>query len=116
MSDDKNCPFCGGEPKIYIGPDHFWRVICSNVWLCGAKTVGFEQKCDAINTWNTRAESAELNTIRQQNYELADENKLLREALEKALSVVNRAAAMEDSEAKSVRKEVRKLLLELGGE
>ncbi|HAS4952596.1 TPA: hypothetical protein I7D81_002184 [Vibrio cholerae] len=47
---------------------------------------------------------------------LTEENKKLREALEKSLRVVNRAAAMDDSEAKSVRKEVRKLLLELGGE
>ncbi|HFG1873015.1 TPA: Lar family restriction alleviation protein [Vibrio cholerae] len=72
MSDSKNCPFCGGEPKIYIGPDHLWRVFCSNVWLCGAKTVGFEQKCDAINKWNTRADSSELNHIRQQNSELVN--------------------------------------------
>lgn len=65
MSDSKNCPFCGYEPKIYIGPDHLWRVICSSVWLCGAKTVGFEQKYDAINAWNTRIESQELDTLIQ---------------------------------------------------
>lgn len=72
MSDDKNCPFCGGEPKIYIGPDHLWRVICSKVWVCGAKTVGFEHKCDAIKMWNTRTESTELTTLSKQNVELVE--------------------------------------------
>lgn len=55
-------------------------------------------------------------SITNKHARLSKENKLLREALEKSLRVVNRAAAMDDSEAKSVRKEVRKLLLELGGE
>lgn len=47
---------------------------------------------------------------------LVEENKRLREALQKALSVVNRAAAMEDSDAKIVSRGVQKLLSELGGE
>ncbi len=47
---------------------------------------------------------------------LVDENQQLRWALEKALSVVNRAAAMEDSDAKIVSRGVQKLLSELGGE
>lgn len=47
---------------------------------------------------------------------LVDENQQLRLALEKALSVVNRAAAMEDSDAKIVSRGVQKLLSELGGE
>ncbi|MBY3671919.1 hypothetical protein HKH62_04980 [Vibrio cholerae] len=47
---------------------------------------------------------------------LTEENKKLREALEKTLSVVNRAAAMDDSDAKLVSRGVQKLLSELGGE
>ncbi|EGQ9187664.1 hypothetical protein O1C43_000134 [Vibrio cholerae] len=47
---------------------------------------------------------------------LTEENKKLREALEKALPVVNRAAAMDDSDAKLVIRGVQKLLSELGGE
>ncbi|MDA5316703.1 hypothetical protein [Vibrio cholerae] len=47
---------------------------------------------------------------------LTEENKRLREALQKALSVVNRAAAMEDSDAKIVSRGVQKLLSEIGGE
>ncbi|EGQ9187665.1 Lar family restriction alleviation protein [Vibrio cholerae] len=72
MGDSKNCPFCRGKPKIYIGPDHLWRVICSNIWTCGAKTVGFEQKHDAIDAWDTRAETEEITTILQQNAELVE--------------------------------------------
>ncbi|HGS4493544.1 TPA: hypothetical protein ACMDNH_001797 [Vibrio cholerae] len=47
---------------------------------------------------------------------LTEENKKLREALEKTLPVVNRAAAMDDSDAKLVIRGVQKLLSELGGE
>lgn len=47
---------------------------------------------------------------------LTEENKKLREALEKALPVVNMAAAMDDSDAKLVIRGVQKLLSELGGE
>ncbi|HGF7398995.1 TPA: hypothetical protein AB5B32_001352 [Vibrio cholerae] len=47
---------------------------------------------------------------------LVEENKRLREALQKALSVVNRAAAMDNSDAKLVIRGAQKLLSELGGE
>ncbi|HDI3132834.1 TPA: hypothetical protein PMB21_001509 [Vibrio cholerae] len=48
--------------------------------------------------------------------QLTEEHKKLREALEKTLPVVNRAAAMDDSDAKLVIRGVQKLLSELGGE
>ncbi|EOX1572939.1 hypothetical protein ACPD0E_001808 [Vibrio cholerae] len=47
---------------------------------------------------------------------LTEENKKLREALQKTLPVVNRAAAMDDSDAKLVIRGVQKTLSELGGE
>ncbi|EGR2446762.1 TPA: hypothetical protein ACMDTO_000155 [Vibrio cholerae] len=60
---------------------------------------------------------AEAAVLAVKNHErLVEENKKLREALEKTLSVVNRAAAMDDSDAKLVSRGVQKLLSELGGE
>ncbi len=60
---------------------------------------------------------AEAAVLAVKNHDrLVDENQQLRWALEKALSVVNRAAAMEDSDAKIVSRGVQKLLSELGGE
>ncbi|KNH57984.1 hypothetical protein [Vibrio cholerae] len=55
-------------------------------------------------------------TPKEECNRLTEENKKLREALEKALPVVNRAAAMDDSDAKLVIRGVQKLLSELGGE
>ncbi|EKF9625010.1 hypothetical protein O1C60_000155 [Vibrio cholerae] len=60
---------------------------------------------------------AEAAVLAVKNHDrLVDENQQLRCALEKALSVVNRAAAMEDSDAKLVSVGVQKLLSEIGGE
>ncbi|EGR0073147.1 hypothetical protein FR275_00265 [Vibrio cholerae] len=60
---------------------------------------------------------AEAAVLAVKNHDrLVDENQQLRWALEKALSVVNRAAAMDDSYAKLVSRGVQKLLSELVGE
>ncbi|EMC8696544.1 TPA: hypothetical protein NIK62_000112 [Vibrio cholerae] len=60
---------------------------------------------------------AEAAVLAVKNHDrLVDENQQLRWALEKALSVVNRAAAMDDSYAKLVSRGVQKLLSEIVGE
>lgn len=72
ISRIKNCPFCGSEPKIFIWQDQLWRVICSNTYLCGAKTVGFNRKNDSITAWEVRHESPELLRVRVLLAELVD--------------------------------------------
>ncbi|EJL6764548.1 hypothetical protein [Vibrio cholerae] len=60
---------------------------------------------------------AEAAVLAVKNHDrLVDENQQLRWALEKALSVVNRAAAMDDSYAKLVSRGVQKLFSEIVGE
>ena len=62
MDKLKPCPFCGGQ-QLYdnIGVHYdesglsdvryFYSVVCIN---CGCRTASFEQKLNAIESWNRR--------------------------------------------------------------
>ena len=62
MSEFKNCPFCGCEVQT-TQCDEYFEVKCSGE-DCVAKT--YDDKASAIAHWNTRADSAELATFREQ--------------------------------------------------
>ena len=79
----KPCPFCGGCAEYYKrknkGAAADW---CGDVqhWVgctgdCGASTCHHETKAEAIAAWNTRADEAELATLRAK---LAERDALLR--------------------------------------
>ena len=78
MSDLKPCPFCGCK-DIEIERVGTSRASCIVVCTeCGCKLESNETGAGRL--WNTRAESAELATLREQV-------KVLREALQKLLEV-----------------------------
>ncbi len=60
----QSCPFCGGEARNYIDEDDDYQpsICCKNCY-CSIKAS--ETKEDAIITWNTRVESAELLSARE---------------------------------------------------
>lgn len=57
MEELKSCPFCGSDLLVsnhvcQVNPMTLFDVYCAN---CGCGTMGFANKSEAINIWNTRA-------------------------------------------------------------
>ena len=56
MNEIKSCPFCNGEPEIYVSEigaeqgDGYW-IRCDN---CDIDQHGFYTEKEAIHRWNTR--------------------------------------------------------------
>jgi hypothetical protein len=63
MSDQelKPCPFCGGRASVINAMWEYW-VICRN---CRCTTEGPPAKGTAIYSWNTRADSEEIATLKK---------------------------------------------------
>lgn len=61
MAELKPCPFCGGEAIINKKRDaigSYYSVACKETNLCSGhfiRTKHYNQKSDAIDAWNTRA-------------------------------------------------------------
>ena len=53
----KPCPFCGGKAEIsyFDSSCQCYDVECND---CGACLMGFEEREEAIETWNKRVKSA----------------------------------------------------------
>lgn len=47
----KNCPFCGGESRLFETGFHSWIVACTK---CCCRTHEEESEEDAIRIWNIR--------------------------------------------------------------
>ena len=86
MSELKSCPFCGNKlikpsrqqlPEL-SAPAFWFRCAC-----CGAESGPSKNHPEAITGWNSRAESPELDALREQV-------KVLREALENAADTASR--------------------------
>lgn len=72
MSDLLTCPHCGFN-EVSVEKNKHGRFFAQcNMYSCGAMSGYCDSKVDAIIAWNTRTESAELTTIRQQNAELVE--------------------------------------------
>ena len=54
MSELKPCPFCGGEAMVFGYHDVFWEAECLR---CHGAAGNYETKAEAIDAWNTRADS-----------------------------------------------------------
>ena len=52
-----HCPFCGGSATVKVYDfGKGYEVFCNKVSTCNAGTAPWENKLDAINAWNNRAE------------------------------------------------------------
>lgn len=52
----RNCPFCGGEAEV-VGNEYFVDVSCAHVDCRGyAASLMYNNKKEAIEAWNRRAE------------------------------------------------------------
>jgi len=69
----KPCPFCGGESFIRADESHStaFFVGCSD-WDCFGNMMWDETEAEARRKWNTRAESAEVTAIREQNARMVE--------------------------------------------
>jgi Lar family restriction alleviation protein len=60
----KPCPFCGGQADIIRSANHWFFVRCP---ACEASKPGFETENDAVEAWNSRSSSAELDELDSAN-------------------------------------------------
>ena len=72
MSEEpKPCPFCGGGPTVFYGPQRENVVRCS---ACKAMTGGETSGAAAVSTWNRRAyHDAEIAKLREALQEAVDQ-------------------------------------------
>ena len=73
MNELKPCPFCGSTVyllDVATQPSgiELWDVYCANhqCYLSGGTNNMYETRHPAIEAWNSRAESQEIDTLREQ--------------------------------------------------
>lgn len=70
MTEPKECPFCGNEKvSCYEAWPHYWACQCDK---CGASLAKHGSKEEAIETWNTRAESEQEKCNRERLVQIGE--------------------------------------------
>ncbi len=67
----KPCPFCGGEGKLYVFPDHIMTKYNVQCLGCGASGRYSNSKNDAVYAWNYRT-SINIDILKMELRKYAD--------------------------------------------